>query len=89
MTEPDSAERLLNRLRATLADAPAGLASTIEPLLHQISDRFQLVPKVEYERHVAQLATLEARIAELERLLRASAGSDDDSGDHAGDHTGD
>jgi BMFP domain-containing protein YqiC len=65
-------EALISRLRDSLGDrAPE---ERIRPVLDGFFERFQLVPRHEYDTHLADLAKLEdtvsrleERIAELER----------------------
>ena len=68
-------EGLFSRLRDTLGElAPEPLLDRMKPVIEGFLTQFQLVPKREYEAHMAALerledtvADLEARIAELER----------------------
>jgi BMFP domain-containing protein YqiC len=68
-------ESLFSRLRDALGElAPEPLFDRMKPVIEGFLTQFQLVPKREYEAHMATLerledtvADLEARIAELER----------------------
>jgi uncharacterized protein HemX len=74
-TAPNPLEALLANLRDTLGDlAPEPLLNRMKPALERFLEQFQLVPKREYDTHMAKLsqledtvAQLEVRIAELER----------------------
>ena len=67
-------ETVLERLREALADlAPEPLLERLRPAVEGVLEPFQLVPRRDYEAHLAKLArlesaveALEARVAELE-----------------------
>ena len=70
MTAPNPLESLLERVRAIAGDATA---AQLLPDLGQFFEQFQLVPKATFDNHLAslqalkaQVATLEARITQLE-----------------------
>ena len=68
-------DALFNTLRSTLGElAPDPLLDRMQPVVERFLAEFQLVPKKEYDGHMAALArledtvaALEARISELER----------------------
>jgi BMFP domain-containing protein YqiC len=69
-------DTLLNRLREALGDhLPGGpLTDRLQPVLEGFMEQFQLVPRREYDAHLATIARferliadLEARVADLER----------------------
>lgn len=68
-------DALLNRLREALGDLPGGpLTDRLQPVLEGFMEQFQLVPRREYDAHLATIARferliadLEARVADLER----------------------
>jgi len=68
-------DALLERLREALGDLPGGaLTDRLQPVLEGFLAQFQLVPRREYDAHIATIARfertvadLEARVAELER----------------------
>ena len=68
----DPLTALLNLLRDNLAGrVPADALAGIEAAAQDLFARFELVPKHEYEAHVAVLASLEAHVASLEQRLKA------------------
>lgn len=74
-TAPNPLEALFANLRDSLGDlAPESFLNRMKPVLERFLEQFQLVPKREYDAHMAKLtrledtvAQLEVRIAELER----------------------
>ncbi len=57
---------LLEKIRQFLdGDSAVAAQNALDDLL----ERFQLVPKAEYQRHLQQLRQLEDRVTELEGLL--------------------
>ena len=60
-------ESLLGNLRDALGElAPDALASRTRPVLESFFEQFQLVPKREFDAHMATLKRLEDTVAELE-----------------------
>ena len=72
-TAQNPLEALLNRLRDTLGDmAPLSaepLLNRMKPALEGFLEQFQLVPKREYEAHMATLKQLEQTVSELEARI--------------------
>ena len=68
----DPLTALLSLLRDNLTGTvPADALASIEAAARDLFARFELVPKHEYEAHVAVLASLEAQVASLEQRLKA------------------
>ena len=64
----DPIRSLLSYLQNQLGELPNGF----EPLERTVKDlfsRFELVPKQDFEAHLATLATLSAQVQELEKRL--------------------
>ena len=56
-TAPNPLEALLANLRDTLGDlAPEPLLNRMKPALERFLEQFQLVPKREYDAHMAKLS---------------------------------
>ena len=70
-------ESLFARLRESMADlAPDAVLEQMRPVIERFTAQFELVPKRDYDAHLATLGRLEAtvgdleaRIAELERTV--------------------
>ena len=63
-------ENLFARLRETLGElAPEPLLRRMQPVLEGFFEQFQLVPKREYDAHLASLSRLEHTVAELEARI--------------------
>jgi len=70
-------DALFARLRETLGElAPESLMNRMQPVVEGFFEQFQLVPKREYEAHMATLQRLETTVAELEsRISELERGS--------------
>lgn len=63
-------EALFSRIRATLGDlAPEPLFDRLRPVLDGFFDQFQLVPRREYDTHLAALSRLEETVSHLEQRI--------------------
>jgi BMFP domain-containing protein YqiC len=63
-------DSLLSRLREALGElAPEPLLNRMKPVLEGFLAQFQLVPKREYDAHMAALKRLEATVTDLERRI--------------------
>ena len=68
----DPLSTLLDYIRTTFADAvPGDALATLEGTASALFERFELVPKHEYEAHLDILASLNAQVSELEQRLAA------------------
>lgn len=67
----DLAQQLASAIDAAV---PEAAKSQLQPLVQQALNRFDLVPRSELDGHLALLASLEARVAELESALAAATG---------------
>ena len=68
----DPLTALLDNLRETLTgQVPSDALRAIEATAKDLFARVELVPKHEYEAHMAVLASLEAQVASLEKRLQA------------------
>ena len=68
----DPLQRLLNYIRATFGDVLPGEAlAALEKTARGLFERFELVPKHEYDAHMDILASLNAQVAELEQRINA------------------
>jgi len=63
-------DALLERLRITLGDlAPEPLLNRMQPVIENFLEQFQMVPKRDYDAHMAALKRLEATVADLESRI--------------------
>ena len=66
----DPLTRLLEHIRATFGDVlPKDALTALENTATSLFERFELVPKHEYEAHMAVLESLQAQVASLEQRL--------------------
>jgi hypothetical protein len=66
-------DALVERLRSALGDlgdlAPEPLLNRIQPVIENFLEQFQMVPKRDYEAHMAALKRLEATVTNLEARI--------------------
>ena len=63
-------DALLERLRSALGDlAPEPLLNRIQPVMENFLEQFQMVPKRDYEAHMAALKRLEVTVSDLEARI--------------------
>ena len=69
---PSPIDDLFSQLRGTLGElAPEPLLRRMQPVIAGFLEQFQLVPRHDYDNHLALLSRLEARVVELEQRLDA------------------
>ena len=72
MTSMDPLKKLLEHIRATFGDVlPGDALAALENTAGSLFERFELVPKHEYEAHLDILASLNAQVSDLEQRLAA------------------
>lgn len=63
-------EALFSRIRANLGDlAPEPQLDRLRPVLDGFFEQFQLVPRREYDTHLAALSRLEETVSRLEQRI--------------------
>ena len=68
----DPLTRLLEHIRTTFGDVlPKDALTALENTATSLFERFELVPKHEYEAHLDVLASLNAQVTDLEQRLAA------------------
>lgn len=66
----DPLESLFERLRHTLGElTPEPLMNRLKEVLESFFEQFQLVPRREFDAHMAKLARLEETVADLEARI--------------------
>lgn len=69
-TDNSPLESLLGRLRAALGDLSADpVSGRLQSVVEGFFEQFELVPRREYEAHLATLARLELTVGELEARI--------------------
>jgi len=66
MAAPNPLEGLLERIRSVAGDATS---QQLLPDLGQFFEQFQLVPKATFDNHLASLQALKAQVAQLEARI--------------------